>query len=51
MTEDERQTFLESKKAELIMIEFKDMVRPWVTFYNKYQTEIMTFLNLGKNKL
>ena len=51
MTEDERQTFLESKKAELIMIEFKDMVRPWVTSYNKHEKEIMTFLNLGKSKL
>lgn len=37
MTEDERQTLLESKKSELIGFDFRDMERPWVKFYEKYQ--------------
>lgn len=46
MTEDERQTLFESKKSELIGIEFRDMERPWVRIYNKYQTEILMLLNI-----
>lgn len=46
MTEDERQTLFESKKSELIRIEFRDMERPWVRIYNKYQTEILMLLNI-----
>lgn len=49
MTEDERQTLLESKKGELIGFDFRDMERPWVKFYDKYQTEIMTLYESGKS--
>lgn len=49
MTEDERQTLLKSKKSELIGFNFNDMERPWVKFYDKYQTEIMTFFESGKS--
>ena len=48
MTEDERQALLESKKVELIGIEFNDMERPWVKFYEKYKAEIMTLFELMK---
>ncbi|MCI9140976.1 MAG: DUF4238 domain-containing protein [Lachnospiraceae bacterium] len=49
MTEDERQALLESKKGELIGFNFRDMVRPWVKFYDKYQVEIMALYESGKN--
>ena len=49
MTEDERQTLLESKKGELIGFDFRDMERPWVKFYDKYQVEIMALYESGKN--
>lgn len=48
MTEDERQALLESKKVELIGVEFNDMERPWVKFYEKYKAEIMTLFELMK---
>lgn len=48
MTEDERQALLESKKVELIGVEFNDMERPWVKFYEKYEAEIMTLFELMK---
>ena len=49
MTEDERQTLLESKKGELIGIDFRDMERPWVKFYDKHQAEIMALFELKKS--
>ena len=48
MTEDERQALLESKKVELIGVEFNDMERSWVKFYEKYKAEIMTLFELMK---
>lgn len=48
MTEDERQALLESKKVEFIGVEFNDMERPWVKFYEKYKAEIMTLFELMK---
>ena len=48
MTEDERQALLESKKVELIGVEFNDMERPWVKFYEKYKAEIMTLFEFTK---
>lgn len=49
MTEDERQTLLKSRKGELISFNFKDMERPWVKIYNKYQSEIMTLFEQEKS--
>lgn len=49
MTEDERQTLLESKKCELIKFDFRDMERPWVKIYEKNQAEIMNFFESGKS--
>lgn len=49
MTEDERQTLLETKKGELIEFYFSDMERPWVKFYDKYQTEIIALLGFAKS--
>lgn len=49
MTEDERQTLLESKKAELIGFDFRDMERPYVKYCNEHQAELMAFLNLEDN--
>lgn len=43
MTDSERQKLLESNKCEIIGFSFNDMERPWVKFYNKYQSEIMAF--------
>lgn len=49
MTEDERQTLLESKKGELIGVDFRDMERPWVKLYDKHQAEIMALFEQGKS--
>lgn len=48
MTEEERESLLSQKKAELITVSFNDMERTWVKIYNKYQAEIMTLLNIDK---
>lgn len=42
MTEDEREKLLESKKVELIGIEFNDMERQWVKIYEKYEPILKT---------
>lgn len=48
MTEEERESLLSQKKAELITVSFNDMERTWVKIYNKHQAEIMTLLNIDK---
>lgn len=47
MTEDEWQTLLKNKKAELIGFSFSDMVRPWVKFFDTHQEEIMAHFESG----